>query len=65
MTKEETGQLNFFATPVATIRKFRDFAHKFKMSKNSKASDSQIGAMLLEVGIEICEKELEENKSRK
>ena len=55
----ETGQLNLFATPIPTINRFRDFVYLFKKKRNPKASDSQIGAMLLNIGMDSGFKELE------
>lgn len=64
MTKEKTDQLNFYSTPISTIQRFRDFAHNFRKLRNLKATDSQVGTMVLEVGLEACEKELEKKENK-
>lgn len=57
---KETDQLNFFSTPISTIERFNDFMHKYKKAYKTKVTQSNIGAMLLEVGLDVCEKELEQ-----
>lgn len=63
---EPTEQLNFSATPTSTADRFRDFKYKFKKLKNPKATDSQVGALTLEAGMDSLEREFEtEIKNKK
>lgn len=65
--KEKTEQLNFYATPTSTVERFDEFEHNYrKVYKPEKSlSRSAIGAMVLDAGLDVCEKELEKKSKQK
>lgn len=60
MTEKKTDQLNFYATPIETIDRFNNFEHNYKKIYKSKASRSAIGSLVLELGMDVGEKEIQE-----
>lgn len=65
MTEKNTDQFNLSATPRSIIARFNDFMHSYKKNYNSKANKSEIGAIVLDVGLTACEKELATKSKQK
>jgi len=65
MQKKQTDQLNFSSTPIPLIERFENYLSNYRqIYKRRSASKSEVGATVLEVGLEVCEKVLEEKKIR-
>jgi hypothetical protein len=56
----EISQLNFSAMPTKTRERFKEFEHNYKKAYSQPGlSSSQVGKMVLEVGLDNCEPEVE------
>jgi hypothetical protein len=59
---KETDQFNLFSTPVSTIERFNKFYNNYRQVYNRKATRSNVGAIILDLGLTICEQELERKR---
>lgn len=63
--KQETDQFNLYSTPIPIIERFDNFYSDYKKFYNRKATKSDVGARVLDVGLTLCEEELKTKKSEK
>lgn len=66
MKEKNTDQINFFAMPIKTIERFNDFENRYKKTYGArKTSRSGVGAMVLEMGMDVGDKEIEKKLKQK
>lgn len=63
--KQETDQFNLYSTPIAIIERFETFYSNYRKLYNRKATKSDVGARILDVGLTLCEEELKTKKLEK